>query len=649
MDGVQKANSGHPGMPMGMAAAAYVLWTRVLRHNPKNPHWPNRDRFVLSAGHGSMLLYSLLHLTGYDLPLDELKRFRQWNSKTPGHPEYGEVPGVEVTTGPLGQGFGTGVGMAIAERHLASRLNAPGFPIVDHFIYAIVSDGDLMEGVASEAASMAGHLKLGNLIYLYDDNHITIEGNTSLAFTEDVARRFESYGWHVQKVDGSDLKAIEDSILAAQKVVDKPSIIVARTHIGFGSPNKQDTAEAHGSPLGDAEVKLTKKNLGWPTEEPFYIPAEALKVFRACQPRGEKLEAEWNKLAEKYSAAHPDKHAEWQLLMNGGLKTGWESLIPVFGGDGKPMATREASGKILAALFPVVPGLIGGSADLAPSTNTYIKGFGDFEAGNHAGRNFHFGIREHGMGAALNGMALHGGVIPYGATFMVFSDYMRPSVRLAAMMKLHVVYVWTHDSIGLGEDGPTHQPVEHLAALRAIPGLTVIRPADATETAEAWRVALTHSKGPIALALTRQKLPVIDRSKYSPATGLTRGGYVLADAEGGKPEVVIVATGSEVTPALGARDLLQKQGRKTRVVSMPSWELFAQQDASYRAGVIPADVKLRVSVEAAITFGWQRWVGENGLSIGLDRFGASAPYETLMKEFGFTAEGITDRILKRLG
>jgi transketolase len=649
MDGVQKANSGHPGMPMGMAAVAYVLWTRFLRHNPKNPQWPDRDRFVLSAGHGSMLIYSLLHLTGYDLPLEELKRFRQWGSKTPGHPEYREIPGVEVTTGPLGQGFGTGVGMAIAARHLAARVNTPGFPIIDHLIYAIVSDGDLMEGVSSEAASLAGHLKLGNLIYLYDDNHITIEGNTSLAFSEDVAKRFEAYGWHVQKIDGYDLKAIEGAIRAAQAVNDRPSMISVRTHIGFGSPNKQDTAEAHGSPLGEPEVRLTKQKLGWPSEETFYIPAEALQVFRESLPKGEKLEAEWQSLVKKFSTAHPEKFQEWQLLMGGGYKAGWEGQIPSFTGDTKPVATREASGKVLAALFPAVPGLIGGSADLAPSTNTYVKGFGDFEANLYTGRNFHFGIREHAMGAALNGMALHGGVVPYGATFLIFSDYMRPSVRLAAMMRLHVIYVWTHDSIGLGEDGPTHQPVEHLAALRAIPGLVLIRPSDATETAEAWRAALRNTGGPVALALTRQKLPVIDRNRHAAAGGLHRGAYILAEAEGGNAEVVVTATGSEVHPALGARDLLQARGVRTRVVSMPSWELFAAQDAAYQESVISKNAKLRVSVEAAVTFGWQRWVGQDGLMIGLDRFGASAPYEILMKEFGFTADGIADKILKRLG
>jgi transketolase len=490
---------------------------------------------------------------------------------------------------------------------------------------------------------------LGNLIYLYDDNHITIEGNTSLAFSEDVSKRFEAYHWHVQKIDGYDLKAIEDAIRSAQAVTDRPSIISVRTHIGFGSPNKQDTAEAHGSPLGEAEVRLTKQKLGWPSEETFYIPAEALQVFRESLPKGEKFEAEWQSLVKKFSTAHPEKFQEWQLLLGGGCKAGWEGQIPSFTGDTKPMATREASGKVLTALFPVVPGLIGGSADLAPSTNTYVKSFGDFEANNYAGRNFHFGIREHAMGATLNGMALHGGVVPYGATFLVFSDYMRPSVRLAAMMGLHVVYVWTHDSIGLGEDGPTHQPVEHLAALRAIPGLVLIRPCDASETAEAWRAVLRHEGGPVALALTRQKLPVIDRRRYAAAGGLHRGAYVLAEAEGGSADVIVMATGSEVHPAMGARDLLQARGVRTRVVSLPSWELFGAQDAAYRESVISKNAKLRVSVEAAVTFGWQRWVGQDGLMIGLDRFGASAPYEILMKEFGFTADGIADKILRRLG
>jgi transketolase len=648
MDGVQKAKSGHPGMPMGMAAVAYVLWTRIMRHNPRNPHWPNRDRFVLSAGHGSMLLYSLLYLTGYDLPFEELKRFRQWGSTTPGHPEYGETPGVETTTGPLGQGFGTGVGMAIAARYLAALLNTPELPLFDNYIYAIVSDGDLMEGVASEAASLAGHLRLGNLIYLYDNNHITIEGNTSLAFTEDVSKRFEAYGWHVQEISGYDLDAVEKAIRRAQTTSGRPSLISVRTNIAYGSPNKQDTAEAHGSPLGEDEIRLTKKNLGWPAEEPFFVPQEALAVFREAVPRGEKLEAEWRRVLDKLAATKPELYREYETLMNGGCKEGWEAYVPSFITEPKPLATREASGKVLAAIFPHVTGLIGGSADLAPSTNTYVKGYGDFEADNYAGRNFHFGIREHGMGAILNGMALHGGVIPYGATFMVFSDYMRPSVRLAAMMKLRVIYVWTHDSIGLGEDGPTHQPVEHAAALRAIPGLTFIRPADATETAEAWKAALKHTSGPVALALTRQKLPIIDRTRYAPASGLHRGAYVLAESEGGAPDVVIIATGSEVSPSLGAREILQSKGIRTRVVSMPSWEFFSLQPAEYRESVIPKSARLRVSVEAAVSFGWERWVGEDGLIIGLDRFGASAPYEVLMKEFGFTPEKVAERVLSRL-
>jgi transketolase len=648
MDGVQKAKSGHPGMPMGMAAAAYVLWTRVLRHNPRNPKWMNRDRFILSAGHGSMLLYSLLHLTGYDLPLDELRRFRQWESKTPGHPEHGEVPGVEVTTGPLGQGFGNGVGMAIAARHLAALLNAPGFPLIDHRIYAIASDGDLMEGVASEAASLAGHLGLGNLIYLYDDNRITIEGSTSLAFTESVPQRFEAYGWHVQQVQGDDLEGIEAAIRCAQAVPDRPSLICTRTHIGHGSPNKQDTAGAHGAPLGEEEVRLTKKNLGWPENETFLVPAEALAVFREAVPRGERLESEWRRLLEEFAAAHPDRHQLYRTLLSGGLEEGWERSLPTFSAESKPVATREASGMCLSALFPHAPGLLGGSADLAPSNNTYVKGFDDFSACNYAGRNFHFGVREHAMGAVLNGMALYGGLIPYGGTFLVFSDYMRPSVRLAAMMKAHVIYVWTHDSIGLGEDGPTHQPVEHIAALRSIPGLVCIRPADAAETAEAWRAALLRKSGPVALLLSRQKLPLIDRKSFAPADGLHRGAYVLAEAQGGSPDVILIATGSEVIVALNARDLLQARQVKTRVVSMPCCEFFALQDPAYRHSVITPGTRLRVSIEAGVSFGWERWVGEDGLMISLDRFGASAPYETLMKEFGFTAENVAQKVLERL-
>jgi transketolase len=648
MDAVQKAKSGHPGMPMGMAAAAYVLWTRFLRHNPRNPRWPNRDRFILSAGHGSMLLYSLLHLTGYDLSLEELKRFRQWGSMTPGHPEYGETPGIETTTGPLGQGFGNGVGMAIAERHLAARVNTPDFPIMDHFTYAIVSDGDLMEGVASEAASLAGHLGLEKLIYLYDNNHITIEGNTELAFTENPNHRFEAYGWHVQEISGYDLDAIETAIRTAQSVTGRPSLINVRTHIAYGSPNKQDTAEAHGAPLGEDEVRLTKKNLGWPEDAQFYVPPEALEVFRESVPRGAKWEAQWHQMLDRYATAHPDKFREWEVLMNGGLNEGWEARIPPLVSEPKPLATREASGKVLNAIFPHAPGLLGGSADLAPSTNTYVKSFGDFQAGEYQGRNFHFGVREHAMGAILNGMALHGGLIPFGATFLIFSDYMRPSVRLAAFMKTRVIYVWTHDSIGLGEDGPTHQPIEHAAALRAIPGLTFIRPSDATETAEAWRAALRHTSGPVALALTRQKLPVIDRSKYASAEGLHRGGYILAEAKSGKPDVVIIATGSEVGVALSAREVLEAKTIRTRVVSMPCWEFFSSQDKAYRESVIPRSARLRVAVEAATSFGWERWVGEDGLIIGIDHYGASAPFEVAMKNFGFTAENVAQKVLERL-
>jgi transketolase len=647
MDAVQKAKSGHPGMPMGMAAAAFVLWTRVLRHNPRDPNWADRDRFVLSAGHGSMLLYALLHLTGYDLPLEELQAFRQWQSKTPGHPEYRDTPGVETTTGPLGQGFGNGVGMAIAARHLAARFNAPDLPLVDYTVYAIVSDGDLMEGVASEAASLAGHLRLGNLVYLYDNNRITIEGSTELAFTEDVDRRFEAYGWHVQDVSGYDLEGIERALAAARAETGRPSLINVRTNIGYGSPNKQDTAEAHGSPLGEDEVRLTKKNLGWPEADSFRVPPDALEVFRQAVARGARLQSEWNNLVARYAAAQPERHREWQTVSHGGLAAGWEEHIPSFAEEAKPLATREASGKVLAAVFPHVPALVGGSADLSPSTNTYIKAYGDFEAGNYAGRNFHFGVREHAMGAICNGLAL-GGLIPYGATFLIFSDYMRPSVRLAALMKLHVIYVWTHDSIGLGEDGPTHQPVEHAAALRAIPGLSFIRPGDATETAEAWRAALRHSDGPVALALTRQKLPILDRKKYAPAAGLHRGAYVLAEAPGGKPDVVLIGTGSEVSVALAAQEQLGAAGVPARVVSMPCWEFFEQQDREYRESVVPRSVRLRVAIEAAVPFGWERWVGEDGLVIGLDRYGASAPYEVLMKNFGFTGESVAARVRERL-
>ncbi|MCD6554009.1 MAG: transketolase [Anaerolineae bacterium] len=649
MDGVQKANSGHPGMPMGTADMAYVLWTQFLKHNPANPAWSDRDRFILSAGHGSMLLYSLLHLTGYDLPLDELKNFRQWGSRTPGHPEYGLTPGVEMTTGPLGQGFATGVGMAIAERFLAAHFNRPGHTIVDHFTYAIVSDGDLMEGISHEAASLAGHLRLGKLIYLYDDNGITIEGSTDLAFSEDVAARFRAYGWHVQQVDGYDLAAIAGAIRAAQAETMRPSLIIARTHIGFGSPHKQDTAGVHGSPLGEEELRLTKQNLGWPVEPPFYIPDQALAHFRQAVERGRDRETDWQTRFAAYAAAYPELAAEWEMAMSGELPPGWDADLPVFKPEDGPVATRVASGKVLNALAPRLPTLIGGSADLASSNKTYLNGQGDFEADTPGGRNLHFGVREHAMGAILNGLTLHGGVITYGGTFLVFSDYMRPAIRLAAMMELPVIYVFTHDSIGIGEDGPTHQPIEQLAALRAIPGLTVIRPADANETVEAWRVALTHRDGPVALALTRQKLPTLDRARLAPADGLARGAYILAEAENGQPEVIIIATGSEVHVALAAQELLAQRGIAARVVNMPSWELFERQPRDYRESVLPPAITARLAVEAGVAQGWHRYVGPAGDVVSIERFGASAPYKVLWEKFGFTAENVATRALALLG
>ncbi|RLC71132.1 MAG: transketolase [Chloroflexi bacterium] len=649
MDGVQKANSGHPGMPMGTADMAYVLWTQFLKHNPANPAWPDRDRFILSAGHGSMLLYSLLHLTGYDLPLDELKNFRQWGSRTPGHPEYGLTPGVEMTTGPLGQGFATGVGMAIAERFLAAHFNRPGHTIVDHFTYAIVSDGDLMEGISHEAASLAGHLRLGKLIYLYDDNGITIEGSTDLAFSEDVAARFRAYGWHVQQVDGYDLAAIASAIRAAQAETMRPSLIIARTHIGFGSPHKQDTAGVHGSPLGEEELRLTKQNLGWPVEPPFHIPDQALARFRQAVERGRDWETDWQTRFAAYAAAYPELAAEWEMAMSGELPPGWDADLPVFKPEDGPLATRVASGKVLNALAPRLPTLIGGSADLASANKTYLNGQGDFEADTPGGRNLHFGVREHAMGAILNGLTLHGGVITYGGTFLVFSDYMRPAIRLAAMMELPVIYVFTHDSIGIGEDGPTHQPIEQLAALRAIPGLTVIRPADANETVEAWRVALTHRDGPVALALTRQKLPTLDRARLAPADGLARGAYILAEAENGQPEVIIIATGSEVHVALAAQELLAQRGVAARVVNMPSWELFERQPRDYRESVLPPAITARLAVEAGVAQGWHRYVGPAGDVVSIERFGASAPYKVLWEKFGFTAENVATRALALLG
>ncbi len=637
-DAVQQAKSGHPGMPMGMAAASFALWTRHLRHNPTNPGWINRDRFVLSAGHGSMLLYAWLHLSGYDLALDELRNFRQWGSKTPGHPEYGHTPGVETTTGPLGQGFANGVGMALAAAWLAARYNRPGFPILDHYVYAIVSDGDLMEGIASEAASLAGHLRLGRLIYLYDDNRITIDGKTDITYTEDWAKRFEAYGWHVQRVDGMDIAAVDQAIAAAQ-ADPRPSIIGCRTIIGYGSPKKAGTSSVHGEPLGEEELAATKQNLGWPAEPRFYIPPAVAAFYRQAVDRGLAWEAAYNDLLEAYQQAYPDLAAELRRSIAGDLPDGWEAALPVFPA-GKPVATRNAGGKVINELAKVIPNLVGGSADLAGSNKTTIEGSPFIQADNFTGNNIHFGVREHGMGGILNGMALHGGLIPHGATFLVFTDYMRGSIRLAALMGLPVIYVMTHDSIGLGEDGPTHQPIEHLAALRAIPNLTVIRPADANETAQAWRAALRNRRGPTLLALTRQNLPVYDRAGegLGDADGLLRGGYVLLESAPNGVEIILIGTGSEVEIALEAGKQLAAEGIGVRVVSLPSWELFAQQGAAYMAHVLPADVP-KVAVEAASPFGWERWVGNDptrGVVLGIDHFGASAPYQTIYREFGLT-------------
>ena len=643
-DAVEKAQSGHPGMPMGAAAMTYVLWTRFLRYNPGRPDWANRDRFVLSAGHGSALLYSLLHLTGYDLSLEDIKKFRQWGSKTPGHPEFGHTPGVEATTGPLGQGLANGVGMAVSERFLAARFNRPGYPIVDHFTCVIAGDGDLMEGVSHEAASLAGHLKLGKLICLYDDNRVSIEGSTDLAYTEDRAARFEAYGWHVERVgDGNDVNALAGAIQAAREETDRPSILLVRTHIGFGSPGKQDSAAAHGEPLGPEEIIRTKERLGWPREPEFFIPDQALAHFRRAAEQGKAWEAEWDALFQAYTRDYPDEAAEFSRWRDGLLPAGWDRDCPVFPADPKGMATRAASGTVLNAIARNLPNLLGGSADLAPSTKTVIKEAGDFGSGSHSGRNFHFGVREHGMGALLNGMAYHGGLIPFGATFLAFSDYMRPPIRLAAMMGLKVIYIFTHDSIGLGEDGPTHQPVEHLASLRSIPGLTVIRPADANETVEAWRCAIRES-GPVALILTRQSVPTLDRDRNSHAGGLSRGAYTLYEAADAKPQAILIASGSEVHLALEAAVILKGEGVSASVVSMPSWELFEKQPAEYRSRVLPADINIRVAVEAGSTQGWHRYTGDRGEVIGLDRFGASAPDRELFENFGFTAREIARKV-----
>jgi transketolase len=637
MDGVQKAKSGHPGMPMGMAPVAYVLWTKHLNYNPANMHWQNRDRFVLSGGHGSMLLYSLLHLTGYKVSLDDLKSFRQLGSLTPGHPEYGHTDGVEVTTGPLGQGFTNGVGMAIAQKYLAARYNKPGFDVVDYHIYVTLGDGDLMEGITSEAASLAGHLKLGNLIYFYDDNHISIDGPTEIAFTEDRAKRFEAYNWHVQKVDdGNDIEAIDKAIQLAKKETGRPSIIMVRTHIGFGSPNKQDTAEAHGTALGDEEIKLTKKNYGWDPEKQFFIPDEALAQFRKALDEGKKKEDAWQKLFAEYKKQNPELATELENIRNGNFGEAWKKALPAFT---DAMATREASGKTLNAIAPFLPSMIGGSADLTPSNNTFVKSLGEFQPGNYGGRYLRYGVREHAMGGIMNGLAVTDGIIPYGGTFFVFSDYMRGSIRLACIMGIRPIYVFTHDSIGVGEDGPTHEPVEQLAALRCMPNMISLRPSDANETVAAWKFAIEHKTGPVALLLTRQKLPTIDRTKYPSADNLTKGAYVLVE-NSSTPDLILIGTGSEVQLALGAYEQLVKEGVKARVVSMPSWELFERQTKEYHDSVLPPNVKKRVAVEALITMGWEKYVGDSGRIIGMHSFGTSAPVDVIFKHFGFTVENV---------
>jgi transketolase len=655
IDAVQKAGSGHPGMPLGAAPMAHVLWSRHLRYDPADPDWPDRDRFVLSAGHGSMLLYALLHLAGYAVSLDDIKAFRQWESITPGHPENFLTPGVEVTTGPLGQGFANGVGMAMAEAFLAARYNRPGHKVVEHRVYGIVSDGDLMEGISSEASSLAGHLGLGGLIYLYDDNHITIDGSTDLAFTEDVERRFEAYGWQVLRVaDGNDMEAVDGSLVVAKAELERPTLIMVRTRIGFGSPNKEGSAEAHGAPLGAEEVARTKDNLGWPPELEFHVPERARAVYARADERGRRMHIDWRERLTAYQAEHPEAAAALGAAWAGELPEGWLDDLPVFSAADKPIATRAASGKVLNAVAARLPTLIGGSADLAASNNTNLSACGeepcgDFQRGEHGGRNLHFGVREHAMGGILNGLALHGGVRPYGATFLIFSDYMRASIRLAALSKAAVTYVFTHDSVGLGEDGPTHQPIEHLASLRAMPHLQLIRPCDANETAAAWRVALERKDGPVALALSRQNLPILDRGRYAPAEGLARGAYVLAEAPSGSPELILIGTGAEVHVALEAQGLLLDEGVQARVVSMPSWELFQEESRQYRDQVLPPEIRARVAVEAASSFGWERWLGEAGRMIGIDRFGGSAPGATALGRLGITAERVAAAARDLLG
>ncbi len=661
VDMIEKAKSGHPGICMGMAPAAYVLWTQFLRHSPANPSWANRDRFVLSAGHGSALLYALLHLAGYSLPLDELKRFRQWGSMTPGHPEHGHTPGVEATTGPLGQGLGMAVGMAMAEAHLAARFNTPGHTLIDHFTYVIASDGDLMEGVGAEASALAGHLGLGKLIVLFDSNNISLAGSTSLCFTEDVGARHKACGWHVQRpVDGKDLPSLKKAIAKARREKGRPSLIVVKSVIGDGSPKKQGTFEAHGSPLGPEETRAAKKNLGWPVEPDFLIEEDVRKYFRLAVRRGKNREAKWEKTFKTCAKEFPERTKELQQMLNGGLPGDWEKSLEFFHPVEKGLATRRASETVMQVLAEKIPGLIGGSADLNPSTTTWLKTFGDFQhpgtrpadtqgavgaAWDFSGRNIHYGVREHAMGALSNGMALHGGLIPYASTFLIFSDYMRPAIRLAALMKLHVIFIYTHDSIGVGEDGPTHQPVEQILSLRAIPGLTVLRPADANETLAAWRIAVGQS-GPAVLVLTRQNLPVLDTGRYPIDEGVPMGAYTLAETGKGIPDILLAASGSEVHLALGAMEILSERGVKTRVVSMPSWEIFAARSLDYRNSVFPPEAKARLAIEAGTSLGWRQWVGDKGGVIGVDRFGASAPGPVVMEKYGFTVEKVVERALK---
>ncbi len=664
VDMVEKADSGHPGMPLGAAPMAYVLWTRFLQFNPRDPQWPNRDRFVLSAGHASALLYALLHLTGYDMTLDDIKQFRQWGSRTPGHPERERTSGVEVTTGPLGQGMANAIGLAMAERYLASRFNQPDFPVVDHRTFAMASDGDMMEGIASEAASLAGHLRLGKLICYYDSNHVSLSAATKITFNEDVGARFEAYGWHVQHVDdGNDVPAIDQATHAAIDENDRPSLIIVRTHIGYGSPNKQDTFSAHGSPLGEKEVAATKENLGWPLDPKFYVPDEAAAHFRQAVDRGRQQQSEWLKLLDGYRQRHRELGETFDRWQRGELPAGWDQDLPAFGPDDGPIATRKAGHKVLNAIAQHLGNLIGGAADLGPSTKTDLDDRGSFQpagsgddsvngspkgAWNYAGANISFGVREHAMGGIVNGLAAHGGLIPFGSTFLIFSDYMRPSIRLAALSQLGVKYVFTHDSVMLGEDGPTHQPIEHLASLRAIPNVVVLRPADANEVTVAWRAAMLRSEQPVALVFTRQSLPIIDRSKYAAAEGVQRGAYVLADCEG-RPELILMASGSEVHAALGAYEKLREAGKAVRVVSFPSWELFEEQPEEYQNSVFPQDVTARIAVEAASALGWERYVGRRGRVIGIDHFGASAPGEVNQEKFGFTADNVLAQATEMLG